>query len=1193
MNILLIEDNEGHIDLVKAALERSALKYSLVVAKSFNEAKNFLDDNKYDVLIADYILPDSRGEHIKYLSGNDCPVIVMTAYGGEKEAVQSIKSGAVDYIVKSSDAFLNIPQLVQNAIRERENAVKKKEAELALNESEDKFKTIADNAPFPIIITSLDSIVLYTNQRAEEMFEIAVADKEGILKAEDFYYNPAQRNTILKSIEEKGYIKDFEIQMKTRKARIFWVALSANFVEFDKKKCIFVHVRDITDLKNSRDDLRGNEALLRSILDAAIDSIFIKDSSLRYVRVNKAMENLFGCPSSDLLWKTDLELLGPDVAKQIEEMDRKVLAGEIVEEYPERLVKGEIRYFHTIKVPLKDAKGLVVGLCAIARDITERMKTERALRKSEEVLHLITDNMIDIVSYINANGTVRYISPSFKHELGWDVEDIIGKNATDLIHKDDVRRTLRTARNAIKNSLTVFRTEYRYRHRNGSYLWFESVFRVLYENMAYAGVVFGSRNIDKRKKTEEELKRRERILLGIAEASQKLLSGMDFSEAIKETLRILGESSGADRVYIFENEEIGRTNTSHAVMKHEWVRDPLYSRMDAPAVVKISYETFFDRWKSLLEEGRTIKGKVSDFPNDERSVLAMQNIRCIFAAPIITAGCFWGFIGFDSITDDRFWSQGEEAAIQAAAGSIAAALSRIRSEEELRASEERFRNSIENAPFAINILTFDGTILYGNKQAWQLFECKPEDVVGRELAGHFWINQDHRGEWLQELKKKSVVADFETRLFNFRHTREFWAIVSGVIIDYMNKKAILAIHNDISDKKRALEERFNLERQIQRTQKLESLGVLAGGIAHDFNNLLGVILGYADLALVKVPKVDPAYSDLEGIIKASMRASDLCRQMLTYSGKGQMSIRHLDLLKLVCDTSNLLKVSVSKKVVLDLSLPEELPLIEADASQIDQVLINLVINASESFEDKIGTITLSLKTMNCSRDYLGRLILGKELSEGEYVCLRVSDTGKGMDKETLDRIFEPFFSTKFTGRGLGLSVVMGIVKSHKGAIDVKSIPGEGTAISVFFPALTEKKKRRRQRGINENKKWKGEGAILLADDEKAVLDMCREMLEYLGFEVYIAHDGREAVEIYKKNQSKIRCNIIDLTMPNMDGVEVLEEIQKITPNAIIIISSGYGEQQIQKIFAGKNLAAFIQKPYSIKILKNILHKLLK
>lgn len=1193
MNILLIEDNEGHIDLVKAALERSALKYSLVVAKSFDAAKNFLKVNNFDVLIADYILPDSRGEHIKYLSGNDCPVIVMTAYGGEKEAVQSIKSGALDYIVKSTDAFLSIPQLVQNAIRERENYVKKKEAELALKESEDKFKTIADNAPFPIIISSLDSIVLYANQRAEEMFEIAIADKEGILKAEDFFYNPAQRKTILDNIEEKGYIKDFEIQMKTQKGRIFWAAVSANFVEFDEKKCIFVLVRDITELRNSRDDLRENEALLRSIIDTAKDSIFIKDDSLRYVRVNKAMENLFGCSSPDLLWKTDMELLGPDIAKQIEEMDRKVLAGEIVEEYPERLVQGEKRFFHTIKVPLRDAKDFVAGLCGITRDITERVKTERALRKSEEVLHLITDSMIDIVSYIDASGMVRYISPSFKHELGWDIEDVVGKNATDLIHKDDVWRTLKTARYAIKNSLTYFRTEYRYRHRNGSYLWFESVFRVLYENSVYSGVVFGSRNIDQRKKTEEELKRRERILLGIAEASQKLLSGMDFSAAINETLRILGESSGADRVYIFKNEEIERTNSPHAVLKYEWVRDSLYSRMDAPVVVKISYETFFDRWKYLLEAGGTIKGKVSDFPNDERSVLVMQNIRCIFAAPIITAGCFWGFIGFDSITDDRFWSQGEEAAIQAAAGSIAAALSRIRSEEELRASEERFRNSIENAPFAVNIIALDGPILYGNKRTWQLFECKPEDVVGRELAGHFWINQGHRDEWLQELNKKGVVADFETKLTNFDHTREFWAIVSGVIIDHMNKKAILAIHNDISDKKLALEERFNLERQIQRTQKLESLGVLAGGIAHDFNNLLGVILGYADLALVKVSKTDPVCSDVEEIIKASLRASDLCRQMLTYSGKGQMSIRDLDLLKLVRDTSNLLKVSISKKVKLELNLPEELPLIKADASQIDQVLLNLVINASESFGDKIGTINLSLKTIHCSRDYLDNLILGKELSEGVYVCLRASDTGKGMDKETLDRIFEPFFSTKFTGRGLGLSVVMGIVKSHKGALDVKSIPDEGTAISVFFPAQAEKKKKGRQKGKNENKKWKGEGAILLADDEKAVLDMCSEMLEYLGFEVYLANDGREALEIYKKNQSRIRCNIIDLTMPNMDGKEVFEEIQKITPNAMIIISSGYGEQQIKRIFAGKKLAGFIQKPFSIMILKNILYKLLK
>jgi CheY-like chemotaxis protein len=314
--------------------------------------------------------------------------------------------------------------------------------------------------------------------------------------------------------------------------------------------------------------------------------------------------------------------------------------------------------------------------------------------------------------------------------------------------------------------------------------------------------------------------------------------------------------------------------------------------------------------------------------------------------------------------------------------------------------------------------------------------------------------------------------------------------------------------------------------------------------------------------------------------------------MLTYTGKGRLSVSNFNLLKLINDTTSLLKVMISKKAVLEVNLPESLPLIEADPSQIDQILINLVINASESLENKSGTIRLSLDTQNCKKEYLERLILGKDLPEGEYVCLRVSDTGKGMSSETLERAFEPFFSTKNTGRGLGLSVLMGIVKSHRGALDVRSVPGEGTMFSVYFPTVTKTSKKARKVVTKSKKEWKGSGTIILADDEQTVLDMCKEMLEYLGFEVLIATDGVEAVDLYKKNHDKICCIILDLTMPNMDGEEALEEIQKLDASAKIIISSGYGEMQILQRFASKKLAAFIQKPYKLDGLKDILSTVL-
>lgn len=1193
MNILLIEDNEEYINLFQDTLEKSTLRYVLTVSRSFDEAKNLIENENFNILISAYILPDSGGEHINYLIESGLPVIVLTAYGCEKAEVHSVKKGVLNYISKSSDSLQNIPQIIQNCIREWENTFKKKEAELALKESRQKFKTIAEKAPFPIIIAGWDNTVLYSNQKANELFEISDDDLRQIKVTDYFYYDISNRKIIVEELENKGFIKDFELQMKTLKGRIFWAAMSANTVEFYDKKCNFIIIRDITELRNNRENLAQSETLFRSIIDSAKDFIFIKDSALRYIKVNKAMAQLFDIPVSKMLWKTDRDLFSPDQAKKIEEVDRRALAGQIVEENQDIEIKGETRSLNLIIMPLRDSNGLIVGLYGIVRDVTNRVKIEKALRKSEELLHLVTDNMIDLVIYLDENLSIIFASPSVKQELGWEISEIAGKELTSLIHEENADRFTNTVKRAVNDSVTRFKMEFRYKHKNGDTIWFESECSVFYEHNQFKGIIFGSRNIHKRKKTEEELKNRERILLGIAKTSQLLLSGKDFSELMDEILAILGESTGADRVSIFENMEIEKTGKTVTELKFEWVREAAFARKNTSSTVIIPDDLFSTRWKSLLEDGRTLGGKTGEFPKNERAILFLQGIKSFLATPIIINGSLWGIICFDSVTTEKIWSKGEEAAMRVAADNIATALARKRSETEFRKSEEKFKSSIENAPLAIYILSLEGKIIYGNKRSWQLFECKSRDVVGKKTAGHFWVDSGQFDKWLHSLQRKNVVADYETKLSNYGRTREFLALVSGVVINHMDSKAVLAVHDDISEKKLALDQRLNLERQVQSSQKLESLGVLAGGIAHDFNNLLGVIMGYADLALTKLPKTDLVRADLEEIILASQRASDLCQQMLTYSGKVQMRIHQLDLLKLVKDTAALLKVSISKKVDLDFNLPGKIPLIEADASQIDQILLNLVINASESIECKSGTICISLNSIDCDKTYLNGLILGKGLPEGKYICLRVSDTGKGIKREVLERMFEPFYTTKFSGRGLGLSVVMGIVKSHKGALDVKSIPGEGTAVSVFFPALSKKIKKTKERRKTDNWKWKGKGAILLADDEQVVLEMCREMLEYLGFEVLLAANGQEAVEIFKKNRSSIKCNIIDLTMPNMDGEEVFKEIRKIEPDAKIIIASGYGEKQIQKKFKNKDLSAFIQKPFSIRVLRSALQKVLK
>lgn len=397
---------------------------------------------------------------------------------------------------------------------------------------------------------------------------------------------------------------------------------------------------------------------------------------------------------------------------------------------------------------------------------------------------------------------------------------------------------------------------------------------------------------------------------------------------------------------------------------------------------------------------------------------------------------------------------------------------------------------------------------------------------------------------------------------------------------------------DITALRKAEEERRRMELQVQQAQKLESLGVLAGGIAHDFNNLLMAILGNADLALQDLSEVSPARPMLEEIEIAARRAADLCRQMLAYSGKGRFVLMPINLSEVVSEMVHMLQVSVSKKAVLRFHCAETLPSIEADPTQIRQVIMNLIINASEAIGNRSGVISISTGAMECDRQYLTSTHLDESLPEGCYVYLEVTDTGSGMDAETQARIFDPFFTTKFTGRGLGLAAVLGIVRGHRGAIKVYSEPGRGTTFKILFPAIDLPPETiHPERFPGEH--WCGTGTVLLVDDEETVRTLGKRMLERLGFDVLVACDGREALNLFAAHGEEIVCVILDLTMPHMDGEETFRELRRIRPNVRVVMSSGYNEQEIVQRFAGKSLAGFIQKPYQLARLAATLRNILE
>jgi len=404
---------------------------------------------------------------------------------------------------------------------------------------------------------------------------------------------------------------------------------------------------------------------------------------------------------------------------------------------------------------------------------------------------------------------------------------------------------------------------------------------------------------------------------------------------------------------------------------------------------------------------------------------------------------------------------------------------------------------------------------------------------------------------------------------------------SGTVI------GLLGVYEDITERKRAEEEKLAMEKQLLQAQKLESLGVLAGGIAHDFNNILMTIIGNADLALMRINKESPVVNNLRKIEAAAAKASDLAKQMLAYSGKGKFVIDNINLNRLLEEMLNMLQISISKNVILRLNLHEHLPTVEADVTQMRQVVMNLVINASEAIGNKSGVIAITTGCMDCDSNYLKNVWLNDNIIEGLYVYLEIADTGCGMDKDTISKLFDPFFTTKFTGRGLGLAAVLGIIRGHKGAIKVYSEPKKGTSFKILLPASNKPEEVFNVNATKDN--WKGSGLVLLVDDEETVRGIGKEMLQELGFTTVTAGDGREAVEIFKITPD-IAFVIMDLTMPHMDGEQCFRELKKLDPNVNVIMSSGYNEQEVSQKFAGKGLAGFIQKPYKLSDLKEVIRK---
>lgn len=516
---------------------------------------------------------------------------------------------------------------------------------------------------------------------------------------------------------------------------------------------------------------------------------------------------------------------------------------------------------------------------------------------------------------------------------------------------------------------------------------------------------------------------------------------------------------------------------------------------------------------------------------------------------------------------------------------------RTLAEEELSRQKALFEAIFKCIPDAVIYTNVDREVIGINLAFSSMFGFTLDDLAGKTTSFFYESPEEYerQGKFRYKMTTGERPLPYEIR-YRKKDGSTFPGETLGTAIksDKGTVIGFIGVIRDITSRKQAEVEKQELEQQLQHTQKLESLGVLSGGIAHDFNNILAIIIGRCSLAGMEPEKAGKHIPEIE---KAANRAAELCRQMLAYAGKAQLAKTRVDMQVLVTEMVAMLKATLPPNAVIRSDLSAKIATIEGDASQLRQIVMNLIINASEAIGAEQGEIRVSLARTVVTADYPVRDYHGKAIPSGEYVCLEVTDNGCGMDEETKWRIFEPFYSTKFIGRGLGMSAVLGIIMSHNGALQLFSKPGEGTTFKIYLPAPA----------VAENEQplqvappvpWRGSGTILLVEDEEQIRFLAKSLLAMFGFTVLEAVNGKEALELYQVNRENIRLVLTDMGMPVMDGLALFNALKQIDPALPVIISSGFGDADITSRISTGTIAGLISKPYSPvqlqKVLKTVL-----
>ncbi len=1001
----------------------------------------------------------------------------------------------------------------------------------AQRENDEKFQAIFDQAAIGIAQVGLNGEWLLVNDRFCQMLgysqdELRTKTLQELSPPEDFYEVLAGRRKLLageisSDTMEKRYIR--------KDGSIFWGRLNRALVrDHDNLPKYFISVvEDITEKVQAESALRDSEQRFRATFVQAAVGIAQTSLDGTWLQVNKRFCEMVGYSQDELLGRTVLDITHPDEREASSTAVRRLLAGEISSwSVEKRYVRrdGAIVYGRLCLSLVRDQHHLPQYFIGVVEDITERIQAEHALNESERRLQLALSAGVGLWDCdLRARAVV--LSPQYRSAFG--APPLSYGEWMTLIHPDDRDRVAAIARHGVERT-HEWEAEFRVLWPDGSLRWILSKAKVILgEDGRPERMVGVSLDITERKRTEENLRvSQERFDLA-QEASGT--GTWDWDAATGETHC----SSGHCPLY-------GLPASERAPAFEEWLR-------------LIHPE---DRARMREELDRMLEG-AEQFMTEFRVVWPDGTIHWLFGK---------GQVFRDSLGNPT-----------RAIGVNMDISERKQAESKLRESEERFRIMADTAPVMICMSGPDKLATFFNA-GWLNF-------TGRSMeqeAGYGWIDGVHPDD--VDACLASYIASIDVRRkchLEYRLRRadgEYRSVVcdgvprftlDGVFAGY------IASCVDITDLKRTQEQAFA-------RQKLESLGVLAGGIAHDFNNLLGAILGQAELVEQELAGGSSPAEEIQRIKTAVIRGGEIVRELLIYAGQEQAGLIELvDLSRLVEEMIELLKVSLSKHAVLNINLDKNLPAVQGNASQLRQVVMNLVINASEAIGEKEGVIRVATSCITGSPDVVGNNAAA--LPRGDYVRLQVSDTGGGLTDEAKAKIFDPFYTTKFAGRGLGLAVVQGTVHAQGGAIDVISAPGQGAMFQVVLPC-TSKRPLEIQNPISSSGAGQSKalaGTVLVVEDEELLRRAVSKVLRQRGFSVMEVSDGSAAIDLICTCKDNIDLIVLDVTLPGRSSREVLEEARRMRPEVKTVLTSAYGKEYVDATFAGLQIDHFIRKPFQL------------